>query len=206
MQRDGTKAQLRHCFDYILIGQTLESDLTPAIKSQMTGFVERELLTPTWMRAMSLRDPAAANSDRPDHGPFGSYDGWPPLTMDVMCRFGSFDTAVAFMRNAEAVTHVGPFAQAHEFLGPDLRGHDPIVRIANRGGQDFNEGCGAAFMETIIRSFFGCRPDLLGDDLCLLAPKIPRGFTGQLVHVPSRGARYTITSDVQGLRMEREAR
>ena len=204
LQRDGTKAQLRHCFDYILIGQALENDLTAPMKSEMTAFVERELLTRTWMRAMSLRDPAAENSDRPDHGPFGSYDGWPALTMDVMCRFGAFDTAIAFLRSTETVTHEGPFAQSHEFLGPDLRGHDPIVRIANRGGQDFNEGCGAAFMETIIRSFFGFRPELFRDIPRLLAPKTPRGFAGQLLHVPCHGALYAITSDAQGLRIKRE--
>ena len=114
--------------------------------------------------------PAAAQSDRPDHGPMGSYDGWPPLTMDVMCRFGAFDKAVNFLRAVEPVTHEGPFAQGHEFLGPDSRGFDPVVRIANRGGQDFNEECGAAFAEVIIRSFFGYRPDLSGAGLPLLAP------------------------------------
>lgn len=154
---------------------------------------------------MSLRDPAAANSDRPDHGPLGSYDGWPALTADVMCRFGQFEAATRFLHSIEAVTHEGPFAQAHEFLGPDQRGHDPIVRIAHRGGQDFNEGCGAAFMETIIRSVFGCRPELPRAEPRLLAPKTPRGFSGQLLHVPIHGALYTITSDQRGLRLKRES-
>ena len=200
----GKEVSSRHCFDYILTGQALENDLTPTMKSEMTGFIERELLTKTWMRAMSLQDPAAAHSDRPDHGPMGSYDGWPPLTMDVMCRFGAFDKAVTFLRAVEPVTHEGPFAQSHEFLGPDSRGSDPVVRIANRGGQDFNEGCGAAFAEVIIRSFFGYRPDLSGDKLQLLAPRTPRGFNGQLRHVPFRGAVYTITSDAQGIHQTKE--
>ena len=176
--------------------------VTLAVRKLSAGDIE--LLTNTWMRAMSLKDPAAAHSDRPDHGPMGSYDGWPPLTMDVMCRFGVFDKAVNFLRAVEPVTHEGPFAQSHEFLGPDSRGFDPVVRIAYRGGQDFNEGCGAAFAEVIIRSFFGCRPDLPGAGLPLLAPLTPRGFNGQLRHVPFHGKLYTLTSDAQGIHKEKE--
>jgi hypothetical protein len=201
---DGKRNQLRHCFDYILVGQALAGDLSARMKSEMTAFVERELRTKTWMRAMSLQDPAAANSDRPDHGPLGSYDGWPPLTMDVMCRFGMFRSAVEFLRSTEAVTHEGPFAQSHEFLGPNQRGHDPMVRIASRGGQEFNSCCGTAFAGTIIGSFFGYRPDLPGSDLPLLASGTPRGFRGELLHLPHHGALYTITSDTDGVHARRE--
>jgi len=200
----GKEISSRHCFDYIMTGQALENDLTPTMKTEMNGFVERELLTKTWMRAMSLKDPAAAHSDRPDHGPMGSYDGWPPLTMDVMCRFGAFNKAVSFLRAVEPITREGPFAQSHEFLDPDRRGFDPVVRIASRGYQDFNEGCGAAFAEVIIRSFFGYRPDLSGDGLPLLAPRTPRGFNGQLRHVPFHGGLYTLTSDARGVHQKKE--
>ena len=187
-----------------MTGQALENDLKPWMKSEMTGFGERELLTRTWMRAMSLQDPAAAKSDRPDHGPMGSYDGWPPLTMDVMCRFGQFAKALDFLRAVEPVTHEAAFAQAHEFLGPNARGNGPVVRISHRGGQDAYEGCGAAFAEVIIRGFFGYRPDLSGDQLSLLAPTTPRGFTGELRHVSYRGRLFTIISDQSGLRCKSE--
>jgi hypothetical protein len=102
------------------------------------------------------------------------------------------------------VTHEGTFAQSHEFLGPDSRGFDPVVRIANRGGQDFNEGCGAAFAEVIIRSLFGYRPDLPGAGLPLLAPRTPRGFNGLLHHVPFHGKLYTIKSDAKGTYQKKE--
>jgi hypothetical protein len=201
----GKEVPIRHCYDYITIGQALERDLTPQIKSEMNHFVESELLTKTWMRAMSLKDPAAANSDRPDHGPMGSYDGWPPMTMDVLCRFGDFAKAVAFLRATETITRQGPWAQAHEFLGPNARGDDPVVRTATRGGQDANEGCGAAFAEVIIRSFFGYRPDLGGDvKPVLLSPGTPRGFNGELRHVPFHGRLYTLRSDAQGIHQELE--
>ncbi len=201
---DGKRHQLRHCLDYILVGQAMAGDLSPKMKSEMTAFVERELLTKTWMRAMSLQDPAAAHSDRPDHGPMGSYDGWLPLTMDVMCRFGAFGSAVKFLRSTEAVTHEGPFAQSHEFLGPNQRGRDPLVRIAGRGGQEINSCCGTAFAGTIIGSLFGYRPDLSDDDLPLLFAHTPRGFGGELLHVPYHGKRYTITSDADGVHAKKE--
>ena len=204
INKAGTKVPIRHCYDYLTTAQALENDLTPQVKSEMNAFVERELLTKTWMRAMSLQDPAAPHSDRPDHGPLGSYDGWPPMTMDGMCRFGAFDKATAFLRAVEPITHEGPFAQSHEFLGPDQRGKNPIVRTAHRGQQNCNDGCGAAFAEVIIRSFFGVRPDLPGESLPLLMPKTPRGFNGELRHVPFRGTLYTVKSDAQGVRKEKE--
>lgn len=204
MDTTGKKVPIRHCFDYITVGQALEGDLSAKIKSEMNNFVETELLTKTWMRAMSFKDPAAAKSDRPDHGPMGSYDAWPALTMDVMCRFGDFDKALAFLRASEAVTHEGPYAQAHEFVGDQSRGNDPVVRTASRGGQDANEVCGTAFAEVIIRSFFGFRPDLSTDKPVLLSPSVPRGFNGKLQHVSWHGKLYSIVSDAKGLHITKE--
>jgi len=170
----------------------------------MNQFVETELLTRTWMRAMSLKDPAAAKSDRPDHGPMGSYDAWPPMTMNVMCRFGEFDKAISFLRATEEVTRQGSWSQSHEFVGDDRRGYDPIIRAAHREGQDANEGCGAAFTEVIIRSFFGFRPDLSKSNPVLMSPAIPRGFNGRLENVSWKGNFYTITSNDKGLNIVKQ--
>jgi hypothetical protein len=195
----GQKVPIRHCYDFVITGQALENDLSPTVKSEMLTFVKTELLTKTWMRAMSFKDPASAKSDRPDHGPMGSYDAWPPMTMDVMCRFGDFGGAVTFLRATEVFTYEGPWTQSHEFTGPDSRGYDPIVRIASRGGQDANEVCGASFAEVIIRSFFGFRPELSVNEPVLLSPETPRGFEGKLEHIPWHGKLYTIVSDEKGV-------
>jgi hypothetical protein len=204
MDNKGNKVPIRHCFDYIVTGQALENDLSPQIKKEMNHFVETELRTKTWMRAMSLKDPAAADSDRPDHGPLGSYSAWPALTMDVMCRFGDFDKAADFLRAVEELTRQGPWSQAHEFTGPNSRAYDPVVRSASRGGQDANESCGTAFMETVICAFFGLRPELSVDKPVLLSPDSPRGFNGELRHVPCKGKLYTIISDEKGVRAKKE--
>ncbi len=41
-----------------------------------------------------------------------------------------------------------------------------------------NSWAARVIAEVIIRSFFGFRPDLPGDQLPLLNPKTPRGFNG----------------------------
>ena len=116
---DGTKVELRHCVDFIYVGDALASDLAPAQKSEMIAFVKRELLMPHWMRAMSLQDASAAHSNRPDHSPMGAYDGWIPLTIGTMWRLGDPRAAYDFYDRTAVVTREGPFAQAHEFYGPD---------------------------------------------------------------------------------------
>ena len=90
LHKDGQRVELRHCVDYIYAGNALANDLTPDMRREMTDFVKRELLTRDWMRAMSLKDAAAAVSDRPDHGPMGAYDGWPALTAGTMWRHWGF--------------------------------------------------------------------------------------------------------------------
>ncbi len=131
---DGKRVELRHCVDYIYVGNALANDLTPDMRREMTDFVKRELLMRDWMRAMSLKDAAAAVSDRPDHGPMGAYDGWPALTVDTMWRLGFPNDAFDFYCRTAEVTKEGPFAQAHEFYGPYRNQYDAPVRIAEREG------------------------------------------------------------------------
>ncbi len=211
---DGGTVQLRHCYDYITVGQCLTPDLTPEMKTEMTAFVERELLVPGWMRAQSLSDPAAKDSDRPDHGPLGAYDAWPALTAATMCAFGQYDKALSLVHRCEDVTHEGPFSQSHELVlkkpsgGPPPPGMpaapvDPNnvdVRIAQRGGQDYNEECGASFASaTITEGLFGCETGANDGLLAVRDPQTPRGFDGSLTGVFYRGARYTVTSSEKGL-------
>ena len=83
-------------------------------------------------------------------------------------------------------------------------GRNTIIRTAHRGGQDASEGCGAAFVEVVICGLFGCRPDLSECELKLLAPAAPRGFSGELRHLPFRGALYTIACQEQGVVWRRD--
>jgi hypothetical protein len=195
---DGKRVELRHCVDYIYVGNALANDLTPDMRREMTDFVKRELLMRDWMRAMSLKDAAAAISDRPDHGPMGAYDGWPALTVGTMWRLGFPDDAFDFYCRTAEVTKEGPFAQAREFYGPHREQYDAPVRIAERDGCMKECISGAAFADVVINTFFGFAPSLDGKTI-LADPQTPRPFTGKLLNVSTRGKKFTISAGKSGV-------
>jgi hypothetical protein len=203
LHKDGQRVELRHCVDYIYIGNALVEDMTPPMCSEMTQFVQRELLMPTWMRAMSLKDAAAAKSDRPDHGPMGAYDGWPALTVATMWRLGFPAAAFDFYCRTVAVTREGPFAQAREFYGPRKAERDAPLRVARRAGCMKECVSGVAFSDVVIGTFFGFNPALDGKTV-LADPKIPRPFTGTLSGLRWGGRHYLLSADQAGVKMEEE--
>lgn len=198
---DGKLVELRHCVDFIYVGNALQSDLTAAQKSEMIAFVQRELLMRDWMRAMSLQDAAAAHSDRPDHGPMGAYDGWIPLTAATMWRLGDPQDAFDFYCRTAVVTREGPFAQAREFYGPNRTAYDAPVRVAERQGCMKECISGVAFTDVVINTFFGFSPSVDGHTL-LVDPDVPRPFTGQLLQVRTQRGLTTIAADHGGVQID----
>jgi hypothetical protein len=198
LHNDGQRVELRHCVDYIYVGNALASDLTPEMRRGMTDFVKRDLLTRDWMRAMSLKDDAAAISDRPDHGPMGAYDGWPALTVGTMWRLGFPNDAFDFYCRTAEVTKEGPFAQAREFYGPHREQYDAPVRIAERDGCMKECISGAAFADVVINTFFGFAPSVDGKTI-LADPQTPRPFDSTLLNVCARGERFTINAGRSGV-------
>jgi hypothetical protein len=203
LHNDGKQVELRHCVDYIYVGNALAADLTPAMRGEMTEFVKRELFMRDWMRAMSLKDAAAARSDRPDHGPMGAYDGWIPLTVGAMWRLGFPKDGFEFYCRTAVVTKEGPFAQAREFYGTNRKAYDAPVRVAERQGCFKECISGAAFTDVVINTFFGFMP-ALGGQPSLVDPDAQRPFTARLLHVRNRGALATIIASQNGLRIETE--
>src|SRR5580698_983546 len=204
VHRDGTRVEMRHCYDFATVGRFMATDLPPAVRQQMVEFVQRELLTEKWMRAQSMLDVAAANSDRPDHGPMGAYDAWPAVTVDAMCTLGYWENAISFLRSTRVAVYEGVYAQAREFYGPRRREYDAPIRIAQRGGCMRECTGGGAFAETIINTLFGYIPRL-GQPLNLFEPHTPRGFVGKLCHVRCGSDQFTIRSDNSGLHLRNEA-
>jgi hypothetical protein len=198
LHRDGSRVQMRHVFDFSTIGLTIAGDLSEQTRREMTGFVERELLTDHWMRAQSLTDPAAAHSDRPDHGPMGAFSAWPAETIAVMSEFGEYDKALEFLHRCAEVMSEGPFSQSRELLG---KTPNAPIRIASRGDQTYNVSSGAAFAETIIREFFEYQPDWVARTT--IVNREPRGFEGHLLDLSQAGRRLSISSTHQGIEMVR---
>jgi hypothetical protein len=197
---NGQRVQIRHVFDFATIGLTIPADLSLRMRSQMTGFVERELLTDHWMRAQSLSDLAAAKSNRPDHGPMGAFCAWPAETAAAFCEFGEYDLALDFFHHCVGVTYEGPFSQSRELSSKQP---DALARITSRGGspnshQTYNASNGGSFAETIIREFFGYQPDFL--EANLPADARMHDVPGELLDVRQNGQLFNIISDDQGIR------
>lgn len=116
VHNDGKRVPVRHVYDFDTIGRLLADDLTPAMRSEMKGFLTGELLAGGWIRALSLSDEDAAASLRPDHGSNGAYDTWPALAAGVMGRFGEFGQMVQMLGDFAGVGAEGPFSQSHELV------------------------------------------------------------------------------------------
>ena len=193
---DGKRVQIRHVFDFATIGLTIPNELTPKTRGEMTDFVERELLTDHWMRAQSLSDLAAPDSDRPDHGPMGAFCAWPAETAETFCEFGEYDKALDVFYRCVGVTYEGPFSQSHELCG---RTPDAPAHITSRGDQTWNASNGGSFAETVIREFFGYQPDFLQETSMPLDAH-SHGFRGELENVREGNRVFDIVSDENGIK------
>jgi hypothetical protein len=154
LQTDGSANVVRHCMDFFSAGRYLDADLPASVREEIVAFALDQLLDGSWMHALSPRDPAAASSDRSDHGPMGAFDRWPALTASALHNLGHPDEALELLRGAEAATWEGPFGQAHRYRA------DGSVQLAPE--QEYNEVAGSAFADTIIRTLFGYDPDAAG--------------------------------------------
>jgi len=202
---DGRQFDMRHCLDFQFVAQGIGPDLPAPVRKEMRDFVAKELLTKNWMRAQSLQDPAAEQSDRPDHGPMGAYSGWPPETVDGLCHLGFWKDALDFYRRCEAATHEGAFSQGAEFYGPSKKEYDAPVRIATSGTICREAVCGADFTDVMIRTIFGFHPSLnLNRESPLWAADQDRTFSAKLEHVRWGNRLITIVSNPQGLRFQEE--
>jgi hypothetical protein len=197
---DGRKIDSRHIYDYLTVGTCISDDLSSDTKTGMMDFIERELMTTTWLRAMSRQDPSAFDSDRSDHGPAGSYSGWPAKAGQATAELGRFDKALdMFHRFRGAFDSAIP--QAIELT--TVEGMEGVqARVSTRAGASFAEVSGS-FADVIISTFFGFRPSADGKR-ALWNSQVSRGFKGRLRHVRWKGDLYTIVSDESGLRIEKE--
>jgi hypothetical protein len=204
LHRDGSRVEMRHCYDFATVGRFMAGDLSANVRGEMVAFVKRELLAEKWMRAQSMLDVAAASSDRPDHGSMGAYDAWPAVTVDAMCALGYWEDAIAFLRRTQAAIYEGVYAQAREFYGPTRGQYDAPVRIAQRDGCMRECSGGGAFAETIIGTLFGyaAKP---GAKLELMDAGVRRGFRGELHHVRYAKELFRIRSDETGVNLSKEA-
>ncbi|TRX59597.1 hypothetical protein FNH22_10655 [Fulvivirga sp. M361] len=198
---DGSKIEVRHCLDFMFLGRYLANDIPSNMKEEMVAFVYRELITDHWMRAQSMEDVAAKDSDRPDHGPLGAFDGWPAGTMDALVQLGYPEKALDFYHTIEPVTHEGIWAQAHEIWGDNQWKKNGKVRIAKRGWHNRESSSGIAMSQVMLKNFFGFYPMVDGSPF---NPSKDRSFNGKLHHVKYKGKYYTLDATAYKMVMKEE--
>lgn len=186
---DGSKIEVRHSLDFMFLGRYLPNDIPATIKGEMMDFAYRELITDNWMRAQSLSDKAAKDSDRPDHGPLGAFDGWPAGTMDALTQLGYPQKALDFYHAIEPVTNEGIWAQAHELWGDSKLDKNAKVRIAKRGWHNRESSSGIAMSQVMLKDFFGFYPSVDGT---AIRQNKDWNFNGKLHHVKYNGKYYTL--------------
>ncbi|TDW89421.1 hypothetical protein EV137_3215 [Kribbella pratensis] len=112
-QPDGTLVPVRHCYDFNIVGTTIPDDLSESQRAEMVSFFQRELQTPTWMRALSPYDADAAFSVRPDHQWNGAYPAWPADAGRALFALGGGDVLLDWLPGLAKSANQGPCGQAH---------------------------------------------------------------------------------------------
>lgn len=187
------KIEVRHVLDFMFFGRYMSQDLPESMSKEMVDFVAQELMTDTWMRAQSLKDIAAKNSDRPDHGPLGAFDGWPAGTMDALFQMGYREKALDFYRSIVPVTDEGIWAQAHELWGENKFAKNAKVRIAKRGWHNRESSSGIAMSQVMLKNFMGFYPNIGEDVMTTKEQQID--FSGSLYNVLHGGKYYNFHAD-----------
>jgi len=189
----------RHSYDFMNVGSLMKDDLTPTMKTEMTKFVETELLTQSnFMRAMSLKDSAAFNSDRSDHGPVGCYIAWPALTVQTFADFGQFKKAKYMLSDFRNAFIEGGMGQAVEFLVP-IGSTKHTNRIGARAGSTFLLA-GSCYANTIIDGLMGYKPSVNSDLKPFMADS-NRYFEGKITNVRFGKRAYIFEANSKGVKM-----
>lgn len=157
-QLDGTFNEVRHCYDFLAVVDSMGTALSPQQKKEMAAFFWEELATGKWMRALSAGDSDVTWNIRPDHSAIGAYASWPPMSAKGLYRLGEPEKKVAaWLREVAKAGNQGPIGQAHfvEDVWPTIKGG--AFKCPNDVPY-MNEWCciaGGAFADLVLDSIFG---------------------------------------------------
>jgi hypothetical protein len=164
-QPDGVELPVRHCYDFSIVGTVIPDDLPAQTRAEMVAFFQRELQTPSWMRALSPWDPDASFSVRPDHQWNGAYPAWPADAGRALSRLGADDVLLSWLPGLARTANQGPMGQAH-FV-------DEAVPEINGGARkappqlpyiiDWSCSSSGAWTALTIEALFGIRVGANGD-------------------------------------------
>ncbi|MEM8681203.1 MAG: hypothetical protein AAGF97_17795, partial [Planctomycetota bacterium] len=194
---DGSKREVRHCYDFLTVLNTISDDLTPEIRNEMVGYFNRELRSETWMYALSPEDENVLYDVRPDHQWTGAYPAWPPESARGLFRIGANDVAIDYLRSLARTANQGVFGQAHfadtvvpQEAGGAMKCHPHMPCIT-----DWACSSTGSYVNAVIEGLFGVRATpgagisaqpQFGDDFDPEA---------RLVDLEYQGRRYTVTRE-----------
>lgn len=163
-QPDGSRVPVRHCYDFNVVGTTIGLDLPEPMRDEMVEFFQRELQTPSWMRALSPWDPDACYSVRPDHQWNGAYPAWPADAARALVALGAPQVALDWLSGLALTTNQGPPGQGH-FVGEA----EPTINGGARKAPpqlpyiiDWACSSSGAWVALVIESLFGVNPSISG--------------------------------------------
>lgn len=111
---DGRRHTARNLYDIGLVLNALGTELPAAMVKEITSFVQRDLVTPTWARCIASYDPDSASGLRGDHQWAGCFPAWPAQFISGLSKAGHRPRWVAdWVEGLAKVTAQGPFAQAY---------------------------------------------------------------------------------------------
>lgn len=194
-QPDGTKNIVRHCYDFCTILDTIPDDLDQHQKEEMARFFFDELQTPTWMRALSLKDHDLTFSIRPDHQWTGSYPAWPAMSLNALFTSGFETDALRWMQGLSETVNQGPFGQAHfaEDVFPPEKDSGALKTPNDQPYiNDWANIAALAFFEPFIDGIFGITAGLNGN---IEANPVQSAQTegAELYNLQYQGHNYNIT-------------
>jgi hypothetical protein len=192
---DGSLREVRHVYDFITVLNTMSDHLSDSQKREMVDFFRRELMTPTWLHALSPDDDDSLFSVRPDHQWNGAYPAWPPQAVMGLYKIGQVDLAFDWLKGLAKSANQGPYGQAHfveSVVASDAGG-------AIKAPSDFpwinDWTCSSvgSWSAIIIESIFGVQAGLKSIDAKPQFGKFDRNAV--LKNLRWQGKNYTVTRD-----------
>lgn len=135
---DGRKIECRHAYDLGMVLLCVGEKLPAPVQDEMVGFFQRELQTPSWVRALSPHDRDAGVSGlRADHQFSGSFCSWAALIALGLLKIGRRDVLEGWLPGLARTARQGPFGQAHW----DERIVPPTAGGATKVSDELPQGC-----------------------------------------------------------------
>jgi hypothetical protein len=196
-QPDGSFNEVRHCYDFLAVIDSMAADLSPTQKQQMADFFWRELRTEKWMRALSQSDADATWNIRPDHSCLGAYGAWPAMTAKGLYKLDRSNKIVAWLREVAKAGNQGTIGQGHfvEDVFPPINGGARKASEDPPYIEDWSCIAAGAFSDLVIDSIFGTNLSLRSEGLHVDSRVAQFDPDARLEGLCYQGELYTVTRD-----------